>query len=493
MSAANDMSNSAARSSRPLARKIWPLCIHAIPVCISGLLVLFADPPTVFVVGGVVATITYAYLVWLECRSNPILVTPLNCFFFWFGLVLGPTAIYVGIRFSENGALPFLVAFVPLSSVAIGYLVTLVGALFLHLGIVFGLAETASLVLRRADSGSAVTSYTVLICAGISLLYAHYTARLQFVGSTLGYLLIDIGPAAACIYAVSKRSGFREEWMKIFILAPVTVLLAMARGSQGSKLGIVVAFIPLVWFFLMERKRRIILIALCPFVAAAYVLVVTPAVTSARIAVGAENVTMSDILASGVIQMDALARQPQEYVWQWSDEVAQRLFSEPVAVGYIATRVETEGYTYGATLDYMVWASVPRILWKDKPYVSRGGWFTADIGASLTPEAAGTSTGMTSPGELFWNFGWIGVMCGMGLMGLLIALLWRLALPDPTLGIIAMLPYVHILADAMLYQDSEAGSSIMNIIQAYLLFFVVMKVAQMVWSKKIEPKFALQY
>jgi hypothetical protein len=470
-----------------------PVCIHAIPVCVAGLLILFAEPPTVFVIGGVVATITYACLIWQECRSNPILITPLNCFFFWFGLVLGPTAIYVGIRFSESAALPFVVDFVPLASVATGYFITLLGACSLHLGIVSGLPRAAFLNPKRVVEGSPVTVHTVLICAGVSLLYSHFTTDLQFIGSTLGYLLIDIGPATACLYALSRRSGFKEEWMKIFVLVPVTVILAMARGGQGSKLGIMVAFIPLLWFLLMERKRRVLLFALCPLFAAAYVLVITPAVTSARIAVGAENVTMSDILASGATQLDAFARQPQDYAWQWCDQVSERLFSEPVAVGYIVTRVELEGYTYGSTLDYVIWASVPRIFWKDKPFVNRGGWFTADIGASLTPEAAGTSTGMTSPGELFWNFGWIGVVAGMGLMGSLIAMVWRLALPDPRLSVIAMLPYVHILADAMLYQDSEAGSSIMNIIQAYLLFLIVMKVAQMAWSRKGDARLALQY
>jgi hypothetical protein len=481
------------RQAPAFIQAMGPVCIHAIPVSIVSLMLLFADPPTVFVIGGVASTVTYAYLIWQECRRDPILITPLNCFFFWFGLVLGPTAIYVGIRFSENGALPFLVSFVSLSSVATGYLVTLLGAFSLHLGIVCGLPRAATSDSSRRVEGSALTVHTVLICAGVSLLYAHFSESLRFFGSTLGYLFTDVGAAAACLYALSRRSGFREEWMKIFVLVPVTVILALARGGQGSKLGIMVAFIPLVWFFLMERRRRIVLFAFCPVIAAAYVLIVTPAVSGARIAVGTDNVTMSDIFESGALQMEAFSRQPQDYIWQWCDLVSQRIFSEPVAVGYIATRVDAEGYTYGRTLEYLIWASVPRIIWKDKPFVNQGAWFTSNIGASLTPEAAGTSTGMTSPGELFWNFGWIGVIGGMGLMGVLVALVWKLALPDPRISIVVMLPYVHLLADAMLYQDSEAGSSIMNIIQAYLLFFVVMKVAQMVLSKKTEPRFALQY
>jgi hypothetical protein len=37
----------------------------------------------------------------------------------------------------------------------------------------------------------------------------------------------------------------------------------------------------------------------------------------------------------------------------------------------------------------------------------------------------------------------------------------------------------------MLYQDSEAGSSVLGIVQAYLLFFVIAKIAR---SVRLTPK-----
>jgi O-antigen polysaccharide polymerase Wzy len=467
-----------------------PVFVHAVPVCVAGLLLLFAEPSAVFLIGGIAATVTYAYLIWLECRRHPILITPLNCFFFWFGLVLGPTAIYVGTRFSESAALPFVISFVPIASVATGYFVTLLAACFLHLGIVCGLPKALASKPRHT---SPLTAQTALICAGVSVLFAHYSQALRFTGSTLGYLFSDLGLAACCLYAVSGRSGFREEWMKIFVLLPATALLAVAMGGQGSKLGIVMAMIPIVWFLLMDRKRRILLVALGAFLALAYILVVTPAVNGARLTVGTGNVTASDIFTAGAQQMDAFAREPQVYIWQSCDDVAQRVFSEPVAVGYIVTRVEAEGYALGSNLEYVIWAAIPRVFWEDKPFVSRGAWFTADIGGSLTEESAGTSTGMTSPGELYWNFGWIGVTAGMWLMGFLIARLWALALPDPRISMIAMLPYVHLLANFVVFQDSEAGSSILNIIQAYLLFLVVLKITQAVRLNRTTRSLAPQF
>ena len=77
---------------------------------------------------------------------------------------------------------------------------------------------------------------------------------------------------------------------------------------------------------------------------------------------------------------------------------------ESVAAGYISDEVEIRGFTYGASLEYVLYGFIPRVLWPDKPTTSRGGWFTRYIGVNYA-----SSTGMTSFGELYWNFGFIGV------------------------------------------------------------------------------------
>jgi len=48
-----------------------------------------------------------------------------------------------------------------------------------------------------------------------------------------------------------------------------------------------------------------------------------------------------------------------------------------------------------------------------------------------------------------------------------------------------MLPYAHLLCNFMLYQDSEAGSSMLNILQAFLLFLVLSKMAR---SVRLTPR-----
>jgi hypothetical protein len=483
------------RTSPRVPARLWPVCIHAVPFCVAGVLHLFADASTVFLAGGATATCTYAYLIRRECWGKRIVLTPLTCFLFWFGLVLGPTSVYVALRFSEDQALAFLIWLVPLQAVATGYVLTLLGACSMHLGMILGLPDGRERAApRKSFEGSALTIPTLFACVSVTVFFGLYAKSLLFIGSTIGYLLAGIGPAAACIYASSRRCGFRQEWAKVFVLLPITALMAIAVGGAGSKLAIFSAAIPTLWFFLGERKRRKYALAIGPLIAVVFVFVVAPAVDRARLARGSANVTAADILDTRRELADELRRDPQDYLLRSVDYAALRLFIEPVAVGYIANRVSTEGYTYGGELVYLTWAVIPRVLWKDKPFVTRGEWFTSEIGFSMNEEASTTSTGMTSPGELYWNFGWAGVAIGMSLLGYLISrLLWRLALPDPRVSLIVMLPYAHVLCNFMLYQDSEFGSSVLGIVQAYLLFFVIAKLARSVRLTPRSPYFSLRY
>ena len=91
------------------------------------------------------------------------------------------------------------------------------------------------------------------------------------------------------------------------------------------------------------------------------------------------------------------------------------------------------------------YAFIPRILWPDKPAVQRGAWFTTYLGASPREAEATTSTGMSAAGELYWNFGNLGVAIGMFGLGSLWAFLWRIAGTNPIKQPLHMLLYVNAL------------------------------------------------
>jgi hypothetical protein len=70
---------------------------------------------------------------------------------------------------------------------------------------------------------------------------------------------------------------------------------------------------------------------------------------------------------------------------------------------------------------------VPRFLWPDKPVVQKGGWFAWRIGqAWIEPDGTySNSVNMTIPGELYLNYGWLGVLIGCPLFGTILAMFWK--------------------------------------------------------------------
>jgi hypothetical protein len=73
-------------------------------------------------------------------------------------------------------------------------------------------------------------------------------------------------------------------------------------------------------------------------------------------------------------------------------------------------------YQNGRTLVELVLAFVPRMIWPDKPSVATGQVFNKEL-------VRGIGDTFISPshlGELYWNFGWPGLICGMTLIGMLL-------------------------------------------------------------------------
>ncbi len=72
-------------------------------------------------------------------------------------------------------------------------------------------------------------------------------------------------------------------------------------------------------------------------------------------------------------------------------------------------------------------AFIPRFLWPDKPKIQLGAWFAVEIGAGQVNDfgSINNSINMTVAGELYLDFGWIGVLFGSLFFGGFIAILWN--------------------------------------------------------------------
>jgi hypothetical protein len=122
-------------------------------------------------------------------------------------------------------------------------------------------------------------------------------------------------------------------------------------------------------------------------------------------------------------------REQQEYLIEQQVSTRQTFLSRLSTINQltqVVRVVEEDGFLQGQTLDYLGVAFIPRVLWPEKPTIAKGAWFALRIGqANLTPSGdIVNSINMTIPGELYLNFGWMGVFVGLVLFGAVIAILW---------------------------------------------------------------------
>jgi hypothetical protein len=91
--------------------------------------------------------------------------------------------------------------------------------------------------------------------------------------------------------------------------------------------------------------------------------------------------------------------------------------------------VEDDGLYGGETLAYVTYVFIPRIIWPNKPLITPGQWFASKLGKGqfVTETKFSNAINMTIPGELYLNFGWLGSIVGLLLLGALYLLFWEAA------------------------------------------------------------------
>jgi hypothetical protein len=132
-------------------------------------------------------------------------------------------------------------------------------------------------------------------------------------------------------------------------------------------------------------------------------------------------------------------------------------------------------YQGGWTIGYIFLSYVPRIVWADKPDMTTGLWVTANFGSG--PGIA-SHTAPSWMGELYFNFGWAGIVIGMIIMGIFMRaqheFLFRAGAPTP----------VQILAIVVLFAfpQSVIGQLLMAV---NAVFFGAMPVVMAHWGVRI--------
>jgi hypothetical protein len=87
-----------------------------------------------------------------------------------------------------------------------------------------------------------------------------------------------------------------------------------------------------------------------------------------------------------------------------------------VELAFAHTGIDTP-FQEGHTLVGIPGAFIPRLLWPDKPDVSTGTLFNKEF---IRTGQADTNISPSHLGELYWNFGWPGIVLGMAFIGMIL-------------------------------------------------------------------------
>lgn len=242
-------------------------------------------------------------------------------------------------------------------------------------------------------------------------------------------------------------AGFTALLMIGRLLQPVGMLiLAYAHASSRSRmllaLVIALALVQVIFGFISNTKSGamlggIMVILVLVLVrgrlpwgwlgaALLFVLFVFPVFQAYRVTVIAERggtnaEAARDLGRALELTLQALRHKDRRFV-----EKSESFFERASLKASVDMIVRGTGrdvpYQHGHTLQPILTAFIPRALWRDKPEVVTGQLLNRSFHVS---EAEDTYISPSHLGELYWNFGWPGVIVGMSALGLLLGVIGR--------------------------------------------------------------------
>jgi len=462
----------AGRYPLPVRRKatgwgIWRpstcLKIHLALVGACALLLYLVPAAMCLVLSGILIGIPLIVLGIVEARRGPLWLNPLSVFLLFLGIQMGPATIYVGVTLLTERSLDFPLLRIPAHDVALGYFITLIGTFAMHLG----LRTFRPSSQRRVPRPLNWKPHWILLLYAIGIAAIYSPSAFSFLGMFGG--MLQWGCMAVLLaFAFSSANSYHTLGMRLLFAAGIAVYaLAAFFGGSNSKSYTMLALLPAVVFLTCRRQYYKWIPAVIILMLVLYLGIVAPAVnTSRNIQEGEyyDRVIVGLKSSSPFYTGEALTVSLENQF----EAMMARLFEIPQVTGFMVGEVDRSGLQLGSSMKDLYYAFIPRIIWPEKPPVSRGAWFTTYLGMAKSEAEATTSTGMTTVGEWFWNFGVAGVVAGMFLTGVLLSGLWRLAGSYPIHHPANMVLYVAIIMNAMNLPD--ATSPIVSAVALYLFF-----------------------
>jgi hypothetical protein len=444
-------------------------CIHGAAVAVPVLLLRFgAAPWWTLGIGGLVMSLAYIYIGYAEGQRETFWLSPLSFFFWWYFVGYGVSAIYAATQTYDPGFLPLVSQVVPGEDIAAGYIVTLIGALALHV--------SYSAVRHLRSNGMQARQDTS----------ERSDFRLWFFGFTLGLvemwrpeLFSSLGAGRSILQhapfgillsfcLLSSEYFSLDRIMYRFLFVSGNVLLIVVAFISGSKYTSMLALLPAFSALLARPKLKKMLPLMVVGGAGIYLFIVAPIIATARLSNVDESRSQRIRSAAG----ETVSTFSEDVEFALMDQVERFLYRqfESTSAGFIVGDVRDHGFRYGETMQNLTYAFIPRLLWPEKPMVTRGNWFTSYLGAAGSEQEAATSTGIYSAAELYWNFGYPGIIFGMALMGSLFALIFSMIGAGPHQLVIPMVIFINL--NIRIVEQASASEVFVGLIYLLVLTFL---------------------
>jgi hypothetical protein len=286
-------------------------------------------------------------------------------------------------------------------------------ALLLPMGVLlWALGSSASLyqsLVLQTDNSNAT------VVAGLTRLGIWETSGLVLIGNYAGPLGIVI---LAYWWATSSRSfagsfmliliaaqaviGWVEDTKEVLLSAPIVMLLTRF---------VVVGKVPVRW--LVGTMLAIVL--------------AFPVLTAKRAIMSEElNLNRAQALPRTVeLLWRAITEQNAALQGKFENKTQtflQRATAKASIEIFVAHMGQDKPYKMGVTLEPMLYMFAPKVIWSDKSGENSAQTFNRDFHLSEDRDAYMSPSHI---GELYWNFGVVGVVVGMGLSGILIGFVCR--------------------------------------------------------------------
>lgn len=472
------------KNGEPKQRGFWRgVRIHAVAAAFVLSVFMFTSPRTTLILGGTACFVTYLYLGLLEARKTSLSLSPLSFYFFWYTIGMGLSPLYLGLTIEDGEMVRFATerSMVSIEDLSVGYVLFVVGSLMLHFGM--QLVRPRVSLQFKSQRIQWLLGWLGLMWAG-GLLFQISPGSFSFLGGAAKILsLAVVGSVAAFAVTGPKRLGLSALQFVILLMIG-TGGVFFGNLSSGSKAYIMFSFLPITWTFIVNRRLRLWSPLLGVVLGVFYFGLVAPVVYASR----------QHAIEEGVDPRQHLIESFDVWRRERPDELNQSFFAEQlnqfvnrqfdaVPVGFIVSEVNDSGILLGETMKYAAYGFVPRLVWPEKPTVTRGLWFSTYVGLSQTEGEATTSVGMTATGELYWNFGIVGVVVGMFVIGGLFGYLWRMAGVDPRGQPIHMLLYVVIMLT--MPDMPEAGTILVSIGLALVVFKAAFGVFELITQRRM--------